>query len=223
MVSKRETKYQPEEFMRFKNREDAGKKLAAKLAGLKALNPVVLAIPRGGVVVGDIAAKALSAKLDIVVPRKLGAPYNPELAIGAVMHDGTYYLNKDIIALLNVNEEYIKREVETQRLEIERRLHLFRKSREYDLKDKNIVLVDDGIATGATVFAVINWLKKQQPGKLVVAVPVLPAETLELLKKEVDEVVFLLAPYEFGAVGEFYEDFSQVEDEEVMEIMKQYQ
>ncbi|MEM2934194.1 MAG: phosphoribosyltransferase family protein [Methanocellales archaeon] len=208
--------------MRFKNREDAGKKLAAELSSLKTLNPVVLAIPRGGVVVGSVVAKALSAKLDVVVPRKLGAPYNPELAIGAVMHDGTYYLNNDIVAVLNVSENYIKKEIEAQRLETERRLQLYRKSRDYDLRDKNIVLVDDGIATGATVLAVINWLKNQQPKKIVVAVPVLPAETLELLKKEVDEVIYILAPYEFEAVGEFYEDFSQVEDEEVIKIMKQY-
>jgi predicted phosphoribosyltransferase len=205
--------------MRFKNREEAGRKLAIKLSSLKALNPVVLAIPRGGVIVGGIVAKALNAKLDIVVPRKLRAPYNPELAIGAVMHDGTYYLNRDIVAALDVNEEYIKREIEAQRVEIERRLHLFRKSKEYNLRDKIIVLVDDGIATGATMLAAINWLKKQKPKKLVVAIPVLPAETLELLKREVDEVIFILAPFEFGAVGEFYEDFSQVEDEEVIKII----
>lgn len=206
--------------MRFKNREDAGIKLAAKLSSLKTLELVVLAIPRGGVVVGGVVAKALNAKLDIVVPRKLRAPYNPELAIGAVMHDGTYYLNNDIVAALNVSKNYIKREIEAQKLEIERRLQLFRKTRDYDLRDKNIVLVDDGIATGATVLAVINWLKNQRPKKIVVAVPVLPAETLELLKKEVDEVIYILAPYEFEAVGEFYEDFSQVEDEEVIKIMK---
>ncbi|MEM2924822.1 MAG: phosphoribosyltransferase [Methanocellales archaeon] len=208
--------------MRFKNREDAGKKLAEKLANLKALSPVVLAIPRGGVVVGDIIANALNAKLDLVVPRKIGAPYNPELAIGAVMHDGTCYLNRDIIAALNISENYIKREIEFQKMEIERRLQLYRKTKDYDLRDKNIVLVDDGIATGATMLVVINWLKKQQPKKLVVAVPVLPAETLEILKREVDEVIYVLAPYEFEAVGEFYEDFSQVEDEEVIKIMKSH-
>lgn len=206
--------------MRFKNRKDAGKKLAEKLASLKALSPVVLAIPRGGVVVGDIIANALNAKLDLVVPRKIGAPYNPELAIGAVMHDGTCYLNRDIIAALNISENYIIREIEVQKMEIERRLQLYRKTKDYDLRDKNIILVDDGIATGATMLAAINWLKKQQPKKIVVAVPVLPAETLELLKKEVDEVIYVLAPYEFEAVGEFYEDFRQVEDEEVIKIMK---
>lgn len=208
--------------MRFKDRKDAGKKLAAKLMDLKGSEPVILAIPRGGIVVGDSVARALNARLDVVVPRKLGAPYNPEFAIGAVMHDGSYYLNTQFVAALGVDERYIKREIEAQKQEIERRLELFRKSRGYNLKDRTVVLVDDGIATGATVIAAVRWIKNQRPKKLILAVPVLPAETLEMLRAEVDEVVFLLAPYEFGAVGEFYEDFTQVEDGEVIEIMGKY-
>lgn len=208
--------------MRFKDRRDAGKKLAAKLMHLKDSNPVILTIPRGGVVVGEAVAKALNLKLDLVVPRKLGAPYNPEYAIGAVMHDGTHYLNTQAVAMMGVNERYVKREIEAQKKEIERRLQLFRKSKEYDLRDKTVVLVDDGIATGATVIVAIQWIKKQSPRKLVLAVPVLPAEILEMLRTEVDEVVFLLAPTEFNAVGEFYEDFTQVDDGEVMRIMGQF-
>ncbi len=209
--------------MRFKDRNDAGEKLAAKMMHFKGFDPVILAIPRGGVVIGDAVAKALNAKLDIVVPRKLRAPYNPEFAIGAVMHDGTHYLNTQTVAVLGVEERYIKKEIDAQKKEIERRLQLYRKSREYDLKDKTVVLLDDGIATGATVVAAARWIRKQKPKKLILAVPVLPAEVLEMLRAEVDEGVFLMAPYEFSAVGEFYEDFAQVDDEEVIRIMRQYQ
>jgi len=206
----------------FKDRIDAAKKLVEKLEWLRAEEPIILAIPRGGVVTGDVIADALNAKLDVVVPRKLGAPYNPELAIGAVMHDGTYFLNHDIIDALDVPRQYIDGEIAAQMKEVERRLMLFRGSKEYDLEGKTVVLVDDGIATGATIFASIAWVKKQKPKKLVIAAPVAPRDALERLKEVADEVVIISTPVLFGAVGEFYQDFAPVSDDEVQDIMKKY-
>jgi predicted phosphoribosyltransferase len=189
---------------------------------VKKENPVILAIPRGGVVTGDVVASILNANLDVVVPRKLGAPYNPELAIGAVMHDGSYFLNTDVISMLRVPKEYIDAKIDEQMKEIERRLMLFRGSKKYDLQGKTVVLVDDGIATGATMFAAIQWVKKQKPKKLIIAVPVGPVETIDKLNNVADEVVVISSPVFFGAVGEFYQDFAQVSDNEVQEIMRKH-
>lgn len=206
----------------FQDRADAAKKLAEKLVWVKQEDLVVLAIPRGGVVTGDVIASALDAKLDVVVPRKLGAPFNPELAIGAVMHDGSYFLNTEIIDMLNVSRDYIDTEIATQMKEIERRLIRFRGSKKYELQDKTILLVDDGIATGATMFAAAQWVKKQKPKKMIIAVPVGPIETIDKLKEIADEVIVLLSPLLFGAVGQFYQDFTQVSDDQVRDIMKRY-
>jgi putative phosphoribosyl transferase len=210
----------------FKNREDAAKRLAAKLKlsiDKSANEFIILAIPRGGVVTGDVIASSLGFNLDIVVSRKIGAPYNPELAVGAIMHDGSFIVNEDIIKMLNVSQEYINEQIDIQKNEIERRLKRFRGGKEYHLRDKNIILVDDGIATGATKFAVIKWLGKQNPKRLVVAVPVAPKDTFDKLKDvKVEDVVVLRIPIAFSAVGEFYQDFSQVSDEEVIQIMNKY-
>jgi predicted phosphoribosyltransferase len=184
----------------------------------------VLAIPRGGMVIGDVVASSLGAKLDIVVSRKIGAPFNSELAIGAVMHDGSFFPNEDVIAMLNVSQEYVDEQISIQKQEMERRLMRFRGSKQYHLQEKTIILVDDGIATGATIFAVINWLGNQKPKRLIVAAPVAPKDTLDKLKEErqVDDVVVLQSPLAFSAVGAFYEDFSQVSDHQVIEIMNKY-
>jgi len=207
--------------MMFKDRVDAAKKLAKKLHTLNIQEPVILAIPRGGVVTGDVIAKELGSKLDIIVSRKVGAPDNPELAIGAVMHDGSFFPNTDIISALNVQKKYIEQEIAAELKEIERRLNKFRGGKDYDLTGKTIILVDDGIATGATMFAAIEWVRLQKPKRLIVAIPVGPSDTIERLSK-VAEVVVLDAPVFFSAVGEFYEVFEQVEDYRVMEIMSSY-
>jgi len=207
--------------MMFKDRVDAAKKLAKKLRTLNIQEPVILAIPRGGVVTGDVIAKELGSKLDIIVSRKVGAPDNPELAIGAVMHDGSFFPNADIISALNVQKKYIEQEIATELKEIERRLNKFRGGQDYDLTGKTVILVDDGIATGATMFAAIEWVRLQKPKRLIVAIPVGPSDTIERLSK-VAEVVVLDAPVFFSAVGEFYEVFEQVEDYRVMEIMSSY-
>lgn len=207
--------------MTFKDRTDAALRLAKKMENLQDEDPVILAIPRGGVVTGDVIAKELGARLDIIVSRKIGAPYNPELAIGAVMHDGTFFPNIDIIEALNVPREYIEREIRSELKEIERRLTKFRGNSDYKLQNRTVVLVDDGIATGATMFAAIEWVRRQHPKRLIVAVPVGPRETIEKISK-VAEVVVLEAPQFFNAVGEFYNEFEQVEDYRVVEILRQY-
>jgi predicted phosphoribosyltransferase len=207
--------------MIFKDRVDAAEKLAKKLRSLKINDPLILAIPRGGVITGDIIAKELGAKLDIIVSRKAGAPYNPELAIGAVMHDGSFFPNTDVIIGLNVPKKFIEEEIASELKEIERRLNKFRGGKDYDLVGKTVILVDDGIATGATMFAAIEWVKNQKPKRLIVAIPVGPRDAIERLSK-VAEVVVLDAPVFFNAVGEFYEYFEQVEDYRVMEIMSSY-
>lgn len=213
--------------MAFKDRRDAAALLAAKLKDIYGKQflkekPLILAIPRGGVVTGDEIAVRLGADLDVVVSKKIGAPYNPELAIGAVMHDGSFFPNTDIIEALGIGEDYIKQQISEKMKEVERRLGRFRGGREYHLEGKTVILVDDGIATGATVFAAINWLKTQKLKKLIVAMPVGPADTIQRLKQIVSDVVVLRAPVVFMAVGAFYEDFKQVSDDEVVAIMSKY-
>ncbi|MGQ0377291.1 MAG: phosphoribosyltransferase [Nitrososphaerota archaeon] len=204
----------------FSNRTDAGKQLAKKLEFVKDENPIILAIPRGGVVVADAVASDLGCKLDIVVPRKIGAPHNPELAIGAVLHDGSYFPNSEVVRMLQIPQSYIDSEVGEQMKEIKRRLIIYRGSVDYELEGKTIVLVDDGLATGATMMVAVLWVKKQKPKSIIVAAPVGSRETIQKLAGIVNEVVVLSKPAFFNAVGQFYENFDQVEDSEVKEIMK---
>jgi putative phosphoribosyl transferase len=220
----------------FQDRIDASKRLAKKLLWLKQdqlkeerdrrqQSIVILAIPRGGVIIGDVIATELDAKLDIIVSRKIGAPDNPELAIGAVMPDGSYFLNQRLVNMLNVPQDYIKIQAHEQIKEIDRRLMAYRGSKEYDneFERKAVVLVDDGIATGATMTASAKWIKnKQQCKRIVIAVPVAPAEILDDLNQVADEVIVLYTPEPFIAIGRFYQDFAQVSDNEVKEIMRKY-
>ena len=210
----------------FKNRTEAALLLAEKLQWLKEEGQedslLVLAIPRGGVVTGDIIATSLGVNLDVVVAKKIGHPSNPEFAIGAVMHDGSFISNEAVVSLSDVPHQYLKDSISILTREIDRRLVKFRGSKVYDLSGKVVVLVDDGIATGMTMFAAIKWLKTQQLRGLIVAIPVGPRDTIQALKETVDEVIVLHSPAIFGAVGAFYEDFSQVSDDEVVEIMQKY-
>ena len=207
--------------MIFKDRADAAQKLAKKLEWIKKENPIILAIPRGGVVTGDVIAKTLGLSLDIIVSRKVGAPYNPELAIGAVAHDGSFFPNSELINALGIPKNYLGEKIAEQMEEIKHRLVKFRGRTDYDLKNKTVVLVDDGIATGATVFVALEWIKKQHPKRVIVAIPIGPRDTIEKLLK-MAEVVVLDTPDVFGAVGEFYQSFDQVEDYQVAEIMSSY-
>jgi len=186
---------------------------------------VVLAIPRGGVVIGDVIATKLNAKLDIIVSRKIGAPYNQEFAIGAVMPDGTYFLNDDSGL---TPQSYIDNQVNVKVKEIEHRLMNFRGSSEYGdkLKGKIVILVDDGIATGATILSAAKWIReKQNCQKLIIAVPVGPRDTVNKLKEiieDTDDIIVLHSPDPFIAVGRFYRNFEQTGDDEVKSIMKRH-
>ncbi len=207
--------------MKFRDRIDAGGALAERLAKEGyGNNALVIGVPRGGVVLADIVTKKLGAEFDIVIPKKLGAPDNEELAIGAVMEDGTSYINKYLVNALRIPQEYIEKEKARQATEIQRRLAIYRRPENYNIAGKKAILVDDGIATGATIIASTRWLKKHNPSKVVIAVPVAPPQSVELLEQEADSVIVLLTPRDFGSVGQFYEEFNPVSDEHVMQIMR---
>lgn len=211
--------------IKFKDRTSAGEILASVLTDFykkqSSVAPItVLAIPRGGVIIGDaIASKFKQGEFDIVIPRKLGAPNNPELAIGAVMQDRTAYLNENVIRMLQVPSEYIDGEIDRQVLEVKRRMSLYRDpSKPYNIAERSVVIVDDGIATGATIMVVYRWIRKFNPANILVAVPVAPEDTVAKLTKDGAKVQVITTPYSFGSVGQFYENFNQVTDEEVQEI-----
>ena len=208
--------------MIFNDRVQAGKLLGDKLISVGFdSSAILLCIPRGGVVVGYHAAERLDARLDIIVPRKIGAPFNSEFAIGAVMEDGSIYLNRTNIDSLGITDEYIKSETSGQIDEIKRRIRFYRKSRpEPEVSGKIVIIVDDGIATGATIIAAAISLKKKNPARLCVAAPVGAPESVNEISKIVDDVVVLYLPDFFAAVGQFYHDFGQTSDEEVIELLE---
>jgi putative phosphoribosyl transferase len=180
---------------------------------------VVLAIPRGGVVVADAVARALDAPLDIVVPRKVGAPGNPELGLGAVA-PGVRVLDQRLITELRVSPDYIEREIAAQEREIERRQRAYRGGRPPVAVDGKVaIVVDDGVATGGTAVAAARWARQAGAKRVVLAVPVSPAQALRTLGREVDELVVLATPDPFYAVGQWYSDFMQVSDNEVVELL----
>lgn len=202
----------------FIDRIDAGKKLAEKIPFNQ--NSLVLAIPRGGVILGDIIAQKIGCDLDVIISKKITPPDHSEYAIGATMHDGTLYQSKFWSKFCD--DPRFEDELKQKKEEVKRRIEKYRGDDKYFLEDKTIILVDDGIATGSTVFAILNWIKKQRTKKIILAVPVMPPDTLKKLKNFVDEIIVLLTPYDFSAVGQFYEDFSQVSDVQVKLILKKY-
>lgn len=207
----------------FKDRRDAGRKLAQKLSTYAGQpNILVLALPRGGVPVAYEVALALSAPLDIFIVRKLGLPGREELAMGAVASGGVRVLNSDIIRMLSIPEEVInvvaKRELE----ELQRREKLYRKDRSSpEVRDRTIILIDDGLATGASMRAAIAGLRAQHPARIVVGVPAAAPDVCDAFRSEVDEVVCAVTPEPFYGVGRWYEDFSQVTDEEVRVLLEE--
>ena len=204
----------------FVDRVDAGKRLASVLKNFPGKKGIVLAIPRGGVVVGYEIAKTLNLPLDVIIPRKIGAPENPELAIGAVAEDGTTILDHNLIKYLGVSREYVIEETERQKQEIRRRLKLYRQDTSYpDLKGLDVIVVDDGIATGSTMKAALASVKNRGAASITVAVPVGPPSTIDELEKMADRVVCLYTPEFFQAIGEFYRDFNQTSDEEVIGLL----
>jgi putative phosphoribosyl transferase len=203
-----------------KDRVEAGKRLASAVKSV-GKDAIILGVPRGGVVVGFEVAQALCVPLDIIVTKKIGAPENPELAIGAVAEDGTYILDEDILRQMYVPKEYIAEEVERQKQEIQRRLIRYRGDVPYPtLKNREVVVIDDGVATGSTLKAALRLLRSKGAKTVVVAVPVGPPETIRELKKLADRVVVLFTPEPFYAIGQFYVDFSQTTDEEVIELLR---
>jgi predicted phosphoribosyltransferase len=206
----------------FQDRQEAGKQLAASLQGYQGKeNLLVLALPRGGVTVGFEVARELRCPLDVLIVRKIGCPGNPELAAGAVSETGTRVLNEDVIAMQRISQEFLDGETERQRQEIARRLTAYRGGQTIgSLAAKTIILVDDGVATGATMKAAVATLQREGLTKLVVAVPVAPPDTAREIAPTVDEWVCLDTPERFAAVGQFYRDFTQVEDAEVVAMLK---
>ena len=207
--------------MFFCDRKDAGRQLAERLAFLKnEKDLVVLGIPRGGVVVAAEVARALNAPLDVFIAHKLGVPYSPELAVGALTSTGEIFLDDELIIRVGLSDKEIQREIECQQIEIARRLELFRRNRlPIQIQGKTVIIVDDGIATGSTMLASLRALRKQAPAQLNLAIPVGPADVVEWLGRECDGVIVLETPEPFWAVGRFYRDFRQVEDNQVISLL----
>ena len=198
-----------------KDRIEAGLLLSEKLKKYKNSNSVVLAVPRGGVPVGFVIAKNLHLPLDIAISKKIGHPYNKEFAIGAVSMDSMILDEHP-----NIPKEYIENEIIRLRKLMQNKYAFYMGGRKpVDIEGKNVILVDDGIATGNTILASIEMLRKRNPAKIIVAVPVLPYDTVPVFEKNADEFVYLIASKYFSGVGGFYEDFNQVEDDEVIELL----
>jgi putative phosphoribosyl transferase len=207
----------------FADRRDAGRRLAARLLTYKDAHPVVLALPRGGVPVGYEVAKQLGAPLDVVLVRKIGAPLQPELALGAIVEGNPVqrFINEDIVAALAVPKSFIEEEVARETGEIERRRSTYLRGRApVAVRGRTAIVVDDGIATGATMRAALRAVRLREPSRLVLAVPVAPASTIDELRTEVDDIVCLLAPGDLGAIGFFYRDFRQLDDKDVIELLR---
>jgi len=210
--------------MLFGDRHDAGRQLARRLLAVQRENPVVLALPRGGVAVGFEIARAMAAPLDLVLVRKIGAPFHEELAIGAIADsdDGELVTDAGLVADMGVSVDYIEQAKSTALREIERRRHTYLGDRRpVDIAGRTAILVDDGIATGATMLAAARAVRRRKPGRIVLAVPVATRRALEQLRREVDETVCLSAPANFMAVGQFYGRFPQLRDEEVLSLLDQ--
>jgi len=208
--------------MRFIDRNDAGRQLAAKLLHLGDRNPVVLALPRGGVPVGYEVARVLDAPLDIVLVRKIGVPWQPELALGAVTDgaDPEVFIDRNLANELDIPEEYITSETHRQVEELERRRSVYGAGREpLDIAGRTAIVVDDGIATGATMRVALQATRRRNPSWLVLATPVAAPDTLDRLRPEADEVVCVETPPGLGAIGFFYRDFHQVKDAEVTDLL----
>ena len=206
----------------FEDRVDAGRQLAERLAPYAEERPMVFALPRGGVPVGYEISRALGVPLEVFVSRKLGAPGQPEFGIGAVAPGGVRVLNERAVRALGIEEDYLEMISARELAEAERRLKLFRGDRPYpDLERRTAILVDDGLATGVTARAALLALRRMNPRRLVLAVPVCALQTAELLRPEADDLICLLAPANLEAVGLWYRNFEQTSDEEVVRLLEE--
>jgi putative phosphoribosyl transferase len=211
--------------MSFRDRSDAGRQLAKALAGYKKQQPVILALPRGGVPVAAQVAAALNAPLDLILVRKIGVPFQPELAMGAVVDGGAPIVvrNEDVIKHAGIDESEFKAVCDDELAEIERRRQRYLGSRNrVDVSGRTAIVIDDGVATGATTRAALRATRMRKPKRLVLAVPVAPTDSLPELRHDADDVVCLEDHEFFGAIGLYYADFTQVPDEEVIEILKRF-
>ena len=207
----------------YADRREAGRLLGESLVRYEAYRPLILGIPRGGVIVADTIARVLKTDLDIVLTRKLGAPGNPELAIGAVSENGRLHIQHDVADKVGADEDYIEREMERQLAEIRARRQRYRRVLpKVPLEDRTVILVDDGVATGATMQASLWAVRDGGPREVVVAAPVGAQDAIERLEREADDVVCPQVPLYFYAIGQFYAEFGQVDDREVMEILEAY-
>ena len=207
---------------KFKNRITAGKALAKALVAKNYSDPVILALPRGGVPLGLEVARSLKAPLDLIMVRKIGVPHQPELAAAAIVNGDNPELvvNEDIAAYAGLDQDKLDRLAKTQLEEIKRRRGIYLKGRaQVSAEGRTVIVVDDGIATGATIRASLKAVRRRKPAKLVLAVPVAPVDTLEKLRAEVDELICLETPEPFYAIGAHYIDFSQVSDQEVVRLL----
>lgn len=206
--------------MRFRDRTDAGIRLANALEKYQGEDLIIYALPRGGVPLGVEIAKRLNAPLDLLITKKIGHPRNPEYAIGAITEDGDPVCNQDEVEW--VDRQWLEEETARMRNEIKRRREkYFGEIVQHSIEGKTVIIVDDGIATGYTMFASINEIKKRKPSKIVVAIPVAPEDIANKLRAIVDDLVSVqIDPFYLGAVGAYYDDFSQVEDEEVIALLK---
>lgn len=206
---------------RFLDRQDAGRQLAEKLKGYKKeAERIVLGLPRGGVVVAYEIACALRAPLEILLVRKLGVPWHPELAMGAIAEGGVEFLNSEVMANLNISADEIKQVVEKERKELFRRQELYRGHRRVpQVAGKEIILVDDGLATGATMRAAVQALKKKRAKKIIVAVPVGDSGVCGMIREEADDLICLMTPYSLESIGRWYDEFGQTSDEEVIYLL----
>lgn len=206
--------------MLYKDRYDAGQKLAESLYQFKNENPIILALPRGGVIIGYEIAKTLNAPLDVFIARKIGAPFYPELGIGAIAPNNVQIINKELINSLNIPASEIEKVIERETIELNRRIKLYRGNLPpLNLENKTVIIVDDGLATGITAKASVLSVKKSNPKKIILAVPVSPPDTANEFRKEVDVFICLHEPPEFYAVGAYYLDFNQVSDNEVLDLL----
>lgn len=206
----------------FRDRRTAGRQLAVELESYAAEQPLVIALPRGGVQVGYEVARALDAPLDIWIVRKVGVPWHPELGVGAVAEGGYTYLQRGMLAALGLSEGELSDVLQRERAEVQRRVKLFRAGAPPpSVAGRTILLVDDGIATGGTVRVALRAIRAQRPKRIVLAVPVAAPDTLEQLASEVDRTVCLLAPTSMHAIGLWYQDFQQVSNEEVVRLLAQ--
>jgi predicted phosphoribosyltransferase len=203
--------------MRFRDREDAGRRLAARVQALDLEDPIVLALPRGGVPVAAQVARAIGAPLDVILVRKLGVPTQPELAMGALGEEGVRVLDRDLVARAHVREDELADVERRERDELARRARTYRRDREpYPIAGRTVVLVDDGLATGASARAAIAVARARGAARVVLAVPVAPPDTVALLRADADAVVSVETPAAMAAIGQWYDDFSQTSDAEVV-------